>query len=181
MRWVTFLGIILVGLLFNGCLFPPHKFRAKEVISEERKLVIWASDRSSIRVFSKVRLRMRPYQGKAGLILLVIQTIDPESRLKFHSEEIGIYFMDKIRDEKIFIPVEENSISNDKLASSRRTTFDVTGIISEEIFRSEIPIDTFYFRLPDIVYEQDTVSIGPIGFYVYHWLDFLFQGQKNKD
>jgi len=182
MRFITTsLGLILIGLLLKGCLFPPYKYRAKDIQNSERKPIVWQSEKSSIRVFPKVRIRMRPHNMIAGKIKLDIQSNSPTKGLRFLSEEVKIYYLDETEEHKVFLKIQENSISNEELKTSKRVSFEVVGIISEEIFRSDIPIDTFYVEFPDIIYNQLTHPIDPVGFYTYHWTEFLFRSQRNSD
>lgn len=176
MSILKILGLLIIISLLSSCRFP-HKLT--EVNSEERNVEVWTSGNSSIKVAGKLRFLHPPgtLHNRAGWIEFKIISQNPDQKLKLHSEEIKLYWLSTNSDLVIPIPIEESTISNSHLQNSIRSRFTVSGTITMEIWERMFDLDyspdtgRFKLEFPQVIYENDTISLPPIKFYKKpHWL-----------
>jgi|GEM_PF-6645795 len=154
---------ILTLLIFPGCI---TRKQLVEVKDDERNPVVWEIDDNSIRVSGRVRFFFRPYyKNRAALIRLKIRIRNPDQIIEFASEDLQIYCRNKEYLTKRKVQIEENTLDNEALKSSRRSTFQILGIITEEVFLAEPHYDQYLVKLPDLIFHQDTISLEPVIFY----------------
>jgi len=180
MRFIIFCGVSLLALvLLSGCI---RNQRLVEVDNDELRPIVWEYDKSSIRLTGRIYFSRHSYhysRNKAGLIQLKIRVRNPNEILEFVSEEIQIFVWGKEKDKKMEVLIEESTIDNSDLKSSRRSTFEVTGVVTGESFYALTRYDEFIVELPDVIINQDTITLEPVRLYHSHWLSRVFPERKN--
>lgn len=160
---------MLTMFILPGCITRKHLVGIND---DEKNPVVWEIDDNSIRVSGRVRFFFRPYyKNRAAMIRLKIRIRNPDQIIEFASEYIQIYCRNKEYLTKRKIKIEENTLNNEALKSSRRSTFQILGTITEEVFLAEPHYDEYLVKLPDLLFHQDTISLEPVSFYSTHWLD----------